>query len=69
VWRGIPFVFFCETPSGEDDQGLSYAWVAVAAKHFEVVVLPGGLGQLPPKKILFTVILTTVSRAEVCNRA
>ncbi len=32
-------------------------------------VFPDDLDQSPPKKILFTVILITVSRAEVCIRA
>ncbi len=29
-------------------------------------VLPDGLDQLPPRKVQFTAILTTVNRAEVC---
>ncbi len=32
-------------------------------------VLPDCLDQLPPRKVLITVILATVKRAEVCNRA
>ncbi len=32
-------------------------------------MLPGGPDQLPPKKILFTVIPTTVRRAKICIRA
>jgi hypothetical protein len=30
-------------------------------------VLPDGLDQLPSREVLFTVILTTISRVEVCN--
>ncbi len=32
-------------------------------------VLPDGLDQLPMRKVLITVILTTVNGAEVCNSA
>ncbi len=32
-------------------------------------VLPDGLDQLPPREVLFTAIVTLVSRVEVCNKA
>ncbi len=32
-------------------------------------VLPDGLDQLPPRKLLFTVILATINKAEVRIRA
>ncbi len=32
-------------------------------------MLPDGLDQLRPRKVLITVILTTVNEAEVCKRA
>ncbi len=32
-------------------------------------VLPDGLDHLPPRKVLDTVLLTTVNGAEVCYRA
>ncbi len=32
-------------------------------------VLPDGLDQLPPRKVLITVILKTINGAEVCDKA
>ncbi len=47
---------------------LSFLSGCIFAQHYEPV-LSDGLDQLPPKNILFTVILALVIAVEVCKKA
>ncbi len=42
---------------------------AITGARFFGEVLPDGLDQLPPREVLFTVIMTTVNIVYVCKSA
>ncbi len=77
--NGVPEIYHLEEASVKHGRAKSLRQVSIGSTkvfsfsllHYTEFgsVLPEGLDQLPPKNILFTFILTTVSRAEVCIRA